>query len=84
MRSGFAAELGHEPSAGESALLDALADNSIEREVLRARRLAGERIDPASVHALTGELRRLRVALGLADGRGADERGPSLEELMSR
>lgn len=67
-RAAFARELGHEPSPIEAEMLDALADVAIERDLLRARRHAGERIDPATVHALTGELRRLRVALGLADG----------------
>jgi hypothetical protein len=83
-RAGFAASLGRQPTADESELLDALADVAIERDLLRARRHAGERIDPATVHALTGELRRLRRALGLEDGNGAADSTPHLADILER
>jgi hypothetical protein len=78
LRAGYAERLGREPAPDEAELLDALADVALEREILRARRTAGERVDPATVTGLASEWRRLRVTLGLGD------RTPSIDELFGR
>jgi hypothetical protein len=77
LRANYAASLGREARPDEQELLDACADVALQREILRARLTAGERIDPAVVTGLASEGRRLRRALGL-EGPGE----ASLEELL--
>jgi hypothetical protein len=78
LRAAMVAELRHEPSQAEAALLNAAADVALAAEVMRARMLVDGAADPEEVIRAGSELRRLRRSLGL-DGNGNVE--PAADRL---
>ena len=64
LASGFAADLGFEPSAIDRALLDHAATVALEAEQMKAAQLNDEEIDIEQLVRLTNSLTRLRIELG--------------------
>lgn len=64
LAAGFAADLGFEPSAINSAFLDHAATVALEAEQMKAAQLNDEEIDIEQLVRLTNSLTRLRIELG--------------------
>jgi hypothetical protein len=78
LRAGYEAQLRRAPTPDDDDLLDALADLSLEQEVLRARRTGGYPVGPRTAVELLTEKRRLRLALGIGS-----EAELTLEQMLA-
>jgi hypothetical protein len=82
LRADLERELGREPTANESVLLDCAADVAIAGEIARTRLTVGGSVDDAIRAA--SEYRRIRRVLDLEDGNGvAPEPEQSLADLLA-
>ena len=84
--TGYLSDLGHPPTAVERALLRQVADLQLASETLSGEIAAGRKCDADDLdllQRLSGSFRRSLIALGLTNGKGADDDGPaSLNDLM--
>jgi hypothetical protein len=79
--SGLRDRLGHSPDAVEDVLLRTGASLALQSELLARELASGKRVATADLTALTSELRRVLIRLGLGGGRDEDP-APRLFDLL--
>jgi hypothetical protein len=77
------AELGRQPSESEITLIQLAASLKVRIETMSAELASGRRVDAETVTGLSGEYRRVLRGLGLGGGAPAEDRGPSLSDLLA-
>jgi hypothetical protein len=81
---GLAADLGHQPSTAEQALIEQAASLIVQREAMEAAMTAGEPVNAAEITKVSGAVTRCLATLRAKTGKRAVPGPNHLSEYLAR